>query len=100
MKEGCKDTLVVLLHSDAPLATRARAQADKLQRKASGASLRGSSSLTQWLWDRMRLHGVEVNRMLQLSAAADEVRLLKGSCEQGSNDGTKVKTILCRSHDI
>lgn len=77
-----------------------KAQADKQQHKASGASLQGSSSLTQWLWDRMCLFGVEVNRMLQLLAAAAEVRLLKGSCEQGSNDGTKVKTILCRSHDI
>lgn len=41
-----------------------------------------------------------MNRKLQLLGAADEVRLLRGSCEQGSNDGTKVKTILCRSHDI
>lgn len=79
------------------LRERVKAQADKQQRKASGASLQGSSSLTQW--DRMCLCGVEVNAMLQLLAAVDEVGLLKGSCEQGSNDGTKVKTILSRSHD-
>ena len=39
-------------------------------------------------------------RVLQPTGAADEVRSLRGTSEQGSNDGTKVKTILCRSYDI
>ena len=37
--------------------------------------------------------------MLQLLGAADEIRSLGGSCERGSNGGTKVETILCGSRD-
>lgn len=71
------------------------------KRNARRGSLQGEQRMANALNCRCWfVGGVEVSRMLQLLGAADEIRSLRGSCEQGSNDGTKVKTILCRSHDI
>lgn len=64
------------------------------------AAVSGAGWLKALNWQCWFVGGAEINRMLQLLDAADEVGLLRGSRGQGSNDGTKVKTILCGSHDI
>lgn len=110
---SCCRIVIVVLATLARVRTHAHsthtAYANYQQHNTRRALLKGSSSLTQQFWDWMDkilncqcpfVGRVEVNRMLHPSGAADEVRLLRGSCEQGSNDGTKVKTILCRSYHI
>lgn len=62
MTEGCKDTLFVLLHIDAVVATHGRdihtahthirlITANYQQHNASGGLLKGPSSLTRQFWD-------------------------------------------------
>lgn len=112
--EGCKCAAAVMLHIDVALNTCNSVYMqththNKCKLAARRGLLKGRSSLTQVFWEwidkilncQCWLVGPpETNGLLQLLYAADEIRLLRGSCEQGSNDGRKVKTILCRSYDI
>lgn len=110
-KEGCKDALVVMLHVNVHNTCNNVHMCSQHTHITSSVTQEGGgcSSLTQVVWgwiDKILncqccfVGPHDINRLLQLLGAADEVRLLMGSCEQGSNDGTKVRTIVCQSYDV
>lgn len=103
IKGGFKDTLFMLLHIDVLLAhagvvtcpcnAHTHTQQMQINSNASRHLPKGPGSLTQQFWDWMDeilCVGLWVGTELLPLGADDEVRLLWGSCEKGSNEGIKV----------